>query len=211
MLTEEDRPAVLMNENGTRELRIDKKKVKYVGAAGPVYARQRGRPKKPETVSQGRGVRISPEKKVEAVTLWCLLGNLRTVANTMGINYETIKDWKSQPWWNDVARTVKEESDEEIDSKLGGLIKKSLLAIEDRLEHGDFVVTRQNDIIRKQISAADSLKILSTSFDKRQLLRGKATSISENLSTDDKLKKIADKLATFSNVKTINNDTGDIE
>ena len=49
----------------------------------------------------------SPEKRIEVVTKWMALGNLRLTADLCEVNFETVKSWKTMPWWNDMVAEIK--------------------------------------------------------------------------------------------------------
>lgn len=144
------------------------------------------------------------DAKIDAVASWTALGNLRTVSELLGIHYDTLLSWKKERWWADLAKQIREEKTEELDSRLSGIIEESLKVLEDRLQTGDVLINaKTGQIIRTPVTAASATKILSTVFDKRQLVRNEPTTISKTETTDDRLHRLAEDFARFTAARTI--------
>ena len=79
------------------------------------------------------------------------------------------------------------------------------------MELGDFAMTKSGEIIRKPMTARDTVAVVNTVFDKQRLIRNQATSITETQSVEDRLKSLAEEFTKFANASTINGKTGEIE
>lgn len=141
------------------------------------------------------------EKKLQAVTQYLALGNLRLVAATTGVSYDVIRQWKIQPWWKEFEREIRATENIELDSDLTKIVKRSLEAVADRLENGDHVYDQKTgEIRRKPVPMKDAAKVSVDLLTKRELLRGNATARTEQAAIPmaDQLKALADAFARMS-------------
>ena len=121
-----------------------------------------------------------------------------------GVPRGTIRQWKLQPWWKELVDEIRNEEDCELDVKLSKVINKSLDALTDRVENGDFLFnSKTGKFVRKPIHMKDALQAVTQVYDKRNLLRGKPTSRVEKHSTTDNLANLAAEFAKFAASKTI--------
>ena len=105
----------------------------------------------------GRGATYSMQKKIAVVTQVLALGNMRLVADLEKISYNTIREWKCQPWWKDAEAEIRAARAAEVDSKLSRIVDKALATMEDRLDKGDFVWNQKTgEIARKPVSLKEA-------------------------------------------------------
>jgi hypothetical protein len=130
-------------------------------------------------------------------------GTWRKVSAMTGIPLETLYFWSKQPWYFDVKQRILEQQDEEISTKFQKIVKKAQEEVMDRLEKGDFMMKKDGNLIRKPVSARDASVIASNAIDKRNVLVGKPTSRVENISTADRLLKLAEEFRKFAKAKQI--------
>ena len=138
------------------------------------------------------------EKKIEAVSQWLVLGNLRMVAASIGVSYELIRQWKIQPWWNELVDEIRTTEQLELDTKLSKIAHRSLDVVVDRLENGDFIYDQKTgEIKRKPVNMKDAAKVSTDVLTKRELLRGNATSRAETtqVSIQEQLALLAQEFA----------------
>ena len=97
------------------------------------------------------------EKKIEAVTTWLTLGNLRQVAAVTGVSYGMIKQWRIAPWWKDIEAEVLASRRIATNTKLSKIVDKSLDVIDDRLDNGDFIYNvKTGEVNRKPVGLKDA-------------------------------------------------------
>ena len=150
----------------------------------------------------------SHEKKVQTVTTYLAVGNAPMTEAVTGVPKGTIRQWKMQQWWKELEADIRNEEDAELDVKLTKIIDKSLDAVLDRVEHGDFLWdSKSNKFVRKPVHMKDALNAVTQVFDKRNLLRGKPTSRVEKQNVNDNLAKLAAEFAKFAAAKEI---TGEV-
>lgn len=146
----------------------------------------------------------SEETKVKTVTTYLALGNAPMTAAVVGVSPGMIRQWKLTDWWKDLESQIRNEEDAELDVKLSKVIDKSLDAVMDRLEHGDFMYeAKTGKFRRKPVHMKDALKATTDMFDKRNLLRGKPTSRVEKTNVQDSLAKLAQEFAKFAMARTV--------
>lgn len=134
------------------------------------------------------------EKKIEVVSQYLILGNMSLVSAVTGVNHQLIREWKGQPWWKEVETQVRATENLQMDNKLSKIVDKSLDAVLDRVEHGDFVYdNKSGQIKRKPVNMKDVAKVSVDLLTKRELLRGNATERKEvtQVSVADQLKELA--------------------
>lgn len=119
------------------------------------------------------------EKKIEAATVYAATGSLQRASELTGVPIHTLRSWRSSEDFQALLKEVWTENNEKIDSKFTEIIEKSLDQIIDRLDSGDFHVSRNGELVRKPISAKELSLVQAINVDKRQLLRGLPTSRSD--------------------------------
>ena len=146
----------------------------------------------------------SQEKKIQTVTTYLAVGNAPLTEAITGVPRGTIRQWRLQQWWKDLETDIRNEEDAELDVKLSKIIDKSLDAVMDRVENGDYVFdSKTGKINRRPVHMRDALRAVTEIFDKRNLIRGKPTSRVEKTNITDNLAKLAEEFAKFANAKTI--------
>jgi hypothetical protein len=120
------------------------------------------------------------EKKAQVVTAYLTLGNSRMVEAATGIKAGTVRVWKTTDWWKDMEAVIRDEENLALDVKLSAIVGKTLDLLDDRVTHGDFLYDpKKGQLIRKPLNAHVANKVLSDTFDRRQVLRRK--NVEENI------------------------------
>ena len=136
----------------------------------------------------------SKEARIAAVSQYLVLGNMSLVSSTTGIPYQLLRAWKQQPWWAEVVAQIRSTDNIKTDNKLSKIVDKSLDAVLDRVENGEYMYdAKSGDIKRRPASMKDIAKVSVDLLTKRELLRGNATSRTEQsqISVEDHLKALA--------------------
>ena len=139
------------------------------------------------------------KKKVEAVTTYIATGNYALTAKMINVPEPTIRFWKSQEWWKQMVEDVYQEGNLQLSSKLSKTLEKSIDAVNDRLENGDFVYNpKTGAIVRVQANLRDVHRVASDLIDKQLVLRkGQHQQVESQESTDGRLLKLAEQFAKF--------------
>ncbi len=146
------------------------------------------------------------EKKLQAVTQYLALGNMRLVSATTGIDYGLLRKWKMEDWWKEFEREIRNTDNLQLDTKLTKLVDKSLESVADRLENGDFIYdAKTGRMNRKPVLMKDAAKVSVDLLTKRELLRGNATSRTETTAVPvaDQLRFLAQEFARMTSGKPI--------
>lgn len=151
-----------------------------------VLSKTRGRP---PTGKEKPGF-YSDKKKIEALTVYAITGNISEVERLTGVTRHMFKKWQKEEWFTQTLEELRSENDTVFDAAFTKIIEKLIGSINDRVDNGDFVVLRDGSLIRKPVSLRDVIGAMMITIDKRQLLRGKPTSRSESVSVENRLEKL---------------------
>jgi hypothetical protein len=139
------------------------------------------------------------EKRVEVVSQWLVVGNMKQVAAISGVPYDLVRKWKGQPWWSDLEREIRATQNIELDGKLSKIVDKSLEAVLDRVEHGDFIYDQKTGEVRRKPAALRDLhRVAVDTISKRELIRTEEKTDQAKISVEDHLKMIAQELVKLS-------------
>ena len=141
--------------------------------------------------------RWSDGQKIEAVQSYLLLGNLTLVASVLKIPRDTLKIWKTTEWWKNMVEELRVQDDLQLSTRLQKIISKSFDAVEDRLDHGDFVYDQKTgEMRRKPVSMKDAHKVAVDLTDKREHLIQRHLE-EKTISVDKVEKRLAELAASF--------------
>lgn len=146
------------------------------------------------------------EKKIEVVSQFLVLGNMKLVAATTGVSHDLIRQWKTQPWWADLEAEIRQTQNIEMDTKLSRIVDKSLDAVLDRVENGDFFFDQKDQQVkRKPVALRDVARVSVDILSKRELLRGNATERKETtqIAVGEQLKMLAAEFAKWQQPKQV--------
>jgi hypothetical protein len=147
------------------------------------------------------------EKKIEAVTHYLALGNLRQVAAITGVSYPNIKLWKSQDWWKELEAEIKASRRLQTNSKLSKIVDKALQAVEDRIENGDIHYNRKTgELDRVPVSALTATKVANDLMQRQEALEKISAAEIEHQQTQtiqDQLMFLATEFAKFNAKRTV--------
>jgi len=126
-----------------------------------------------------------------------------------GIPLTTLWSWYQRGgWWADAERQLRLEKNGETATKIGGIVDRTLNAIVDRVESGDYVYNqRTGEISRLPVTAASLNKIATTLLD-RKLTLDKMEKLVDESSEDNtaklekQLTKLADSFTKFVAART---------
>lgn len=178
-----------------------------------VLSRKRGRP--PRTRAKPGWYPL--EKKIHAACVYGVTGSLKEVTRLTDIPENQLKNMMQEPWWLDTIKQIRREENDLITAKMTTIIDGTLDAMQDRIQNGDhyldnkytpdpenpgkFIKTRE--IIRVPVKLKDLPVTIGILTDKRQLLRGEATSITGKTAQEDILKELAGKFENFAKALNI--------
>lgn len=140
------------------------------------------------------------EKKIEVVSQYLVLGNMKQVSVLTGVGHDLIRQWKGQPWWKELETEIRASQNIEMDTKLSNIVEKSLDAVLDRLEKGDpFYNAKTGKVDRRPAPLRDVHRVAVDTLSKRELLRDGADNRNETtkVSVEEHLKMLAMEMAKW--------------
>jgi hypothetical protein len=154
-----------------------------------------------------KGQAWSVEKRIECVTKYLALGNMRLVADLTGVSYSLLRIWKMQDWWQTMEAEVRASRRLQTDSKLSKLVDKALETVGDRLEHGDFFYNvKDGSIDRRPVQMKDAVKAASELMQRQKDLakmeQEEVQTITQK-SIEEQLQMLASEFAKFNTKRTV--------
>lgn len=143
--------------------------------------------------------RWSDSQKVEAVTTYMILGSLKLVSGTLKIPFDTLKTWKKTEWWKEIEQDLRVQEDLQVSQRLRKIVEKTFDVVEDRLEHGDFVMDNKGNLRRKPVSMKDAHKVAMDMGTRRDDLVNRHIQ-NESIETDKIESRLADLAKEFARI-----------
>jgi hypothetical protein len=140
------------------------------------------------------------EKRIEVVSQFLVLGNLKLVAATTGVDYALVRKWKGQPWWPELVAEIRASQNIEMDTTLSDLVQKSLEAVHDRLVNGDFFYDQKTgQVARRPVPLRDVHRVAVDLLAKREVLRDKSDNQGDHSQTsvEEHLKILAGQMSKW--------------
>jgi hypothetical protein len=128
------------------------------------------------------------------VSQYLVLGDMKMVAAVTGVSYGIVRQWKIQPWWKELEAEIRASQNIKKDTKLEKIVDRSLDAVLDRIENGEFFYDQKSgEIKRKPANLRDVARVATDMISKQELLRGVVQEKQEAnpLQMQDLLKQLA--------------------
>ncbi len=126
---------------------------------------------------------------------YVVTGNATKTAALHNIPRQTIDGWIKSDWGVELVGEIRHEKSEELDANLTKLIDAAFEQSQDRVENGDYRLTKDGKLIRVPMGGYQLVISGATAYDKRQLHRNQPTAISDNSGGTQALIKKFDDLA----------------
>lgn len=174
--------------------------------------RQAVRSKVRRTMNDVKATWWSDKQKLETVQTFLMLGNLAMTARVLKIPEETVYRWRKTSWWKEIEGELKTQDELQLSARLKRVMEKTLDAVDDRLEHGDYVYNQKTgEMRRKPVSMRDAHKVSMDLIDKRDLLARRNQTDASEEQMSDKLLKMMKQFADFAQGKLVENNTVEAE
>lgn len=139
------------------------------------------------------------EKEIEAATIFAVTGDIEQTCNLTGIQPIHFRKLIKTEGFQDLLKEIKDENSEKFGAKFTQIVNRAQDILLDRLENGDPKVLRDGTIVYIPVSMRDTAVVVSTNFDKLQLLQGKPTNRTETVSISNKLEALAERFIKITN------------
>lgn len=143
------------------------------------------------------------DTRMRAALQYTVTGSFEKTSELTGIPVGTLRTFSKTEWWDEVQKMVHNEENAAISAKLTMVAGEALDQLLDRVTNGEKVLDKEGNEKRVPMRAMDIARPLSNLIKDRQLLRGQATTRSEKIDTDDRLKDLASNFKKFSKNSTI--------
>ena len=138
-----------------------------------------------------------------AVSLYIKTGSLAATARQLEVTvYELQKLAKTQRWTDEIGNLRRVEH-AALDSALSEILGKALSGLVQRMNDGEECVTAEGIPYLKPVSAATLVRIADVIFDKRQLIRGLPTALTNESSKLGELAAKLEQLGRAQSLRTI--------
>ena len=138
------------------------------------------------------------QTKVQVVTQYLALGKAPLVEALTGVPRQTIRLWKTKPWWGELVRQIQAEDNQETDAKLTKIIDRSLDIINDRLENGELILnSKTGQAVRLPVKLRDVSVVTRDLFQQRDKIRNAPAEREREEAQADRLLKLAETFAEF--------------
>jgi hypothetical protein len=144
----------------------------------------------------------SDSQKGRGVAAYAGTGSFQRASQITGIPETTLRYWSKQDWWGEAVLRVDKEDSEELKTTFTRIAKKSITLLEDRLDNGDEIVTKDGSIVKRQIPGKELAIIAAVSADKRRAEINAPSSVANESSTE-KLARLAQDFIKFIKAKEI--------
>ena len=151
---------------------------------------------------EAKGKHWSDSQKLEAVQTYLMLGSVRMTSAALKIPEITLKVWRASTWWKDLESELKIQDELQLSTRLKKIAEKSFAAVEDRLEHGNFVFDQKTGKIRRiPVNLKDAHKVALDSIQQKELIGKKHVEVANDGQIMNKLEQLANKFAEMATDK----------
>ena len=158
-----------------------------------------------------QGSKYSDEDRRRAVVEYFVAGNMTIVAERTGIPRTTLNGWRQTEWWDEMLVELRQEKGDELDAKLTKLIDSAFDQAHDRVENGDYRLTKDGKLIRVPMSGRDLTIAGATAYDKQRLHRNQPTAIKGKSEGLEELKEKFIQIERDYQMRKVNSIPGEFE
>ena len=142
--------------------------------------------------------RWSDEQKLELIKMYLMTGNLALSAASLKISEVTARKWKATNWWKEREHELRVQKDFKVSARLEKIIEKSLVAVEDRLDNGDFHYNKDTGSIeRRPVTMQAAHKVAVDLMERKDVLDKRAEAGDTQEVAVDKFIQLAEKFAAL--------------
>jgi len=134
-------------------------------------------------ISKQPGSKYTNEERRAVIADYFVTGNITKTADMNNIPRRTVGTWINSEWGVELLAEVRHEKGEEYDANLTKLIDSAFSEAQDRIDNGDFRVTKDGKLIRVPMGGKELVISGATVYDKQRLHRNQPTSITSKHDT----------------------------
>ncbi len=141
------------------------------------------------------GSQYTDEQRRAVIADYCVTGNITKTAAMHNMPKQTVSNWAKSDWGVELLGQIRTEKGEEFDANISKFIDAAFEQAQDRVEKGDFRLTKDGKLIRVPMGGYQLVISGATAYDKRQLHRNQPTAISDK---SGDMKALANEFAKLS-------------
>ncbi len=141
------------------------------------------------------GSQYTDEQRRSVIADFVVTGNITKTAALHNMPEQTVRDWTKSEWGIELYVEIREQKAPELDANFTKLIDSAFEQAQDRVDNGDFRVTKDGKLIRVPMGGKELVISGATVYDKQRLHRNQPTSISGKSESMQSLAKVFRKLS----------------
>jgi hypothetical protein len=142
-------------------------------------------------------------KKLEAVQLWLVIGNLRIVSASLNIPYETIRSWRASKWWDTLVTEIRTEGSIALSNRTRKIAERAMEITLDRLDNGDWFFNQTSATLeRKPVAMRDAHQVAVSFMDRTMKLDAAPQAAEQAATVNDRLTQLAEAFAKMAQKTT---------
>ncbi len=132
-------------------------------------------------IPKQQGSHYTNEQRRSVIADYFVTGNITKTADMNNMPRRTVGTWIKSAWGVELLAEVRHEKGEEYDANLTKLIDSAFAEAQDRIDNGDYRVTKDGKLIRVPMGGKELVISGATVYDKQRLHRNQPTSISGSI------------------------------
>lgn len=137
------------------------------------------------------GCSLDQAQSLEAVRLYLQSGSIAEVGRKLGVSAYELSKLTRTNWWMQELKLLRTIEQAQLDTSLTEILNMSLDELKLRLQFGEDYYDKEGNMRNRPLSAATLCRVADVVFDKRQLIRGLPTAVTNE---GGKLQELAEKL-----------------
>ena len=124
------------------------------------------------------GSQYTNDQRRAVIADFVVTGNITKTAALHNMPEQTVRDWTKSDWGVELVGEIREQKSPELDANFTKLIDSAFAEAQDRVDNGDFRVTKDGKLIRVPMGGKELVISGATVYDKQRLHRNQPTAIS---------------------------------
>ncbi len=133
----------------------------------------------------------SLEDKYRAAAATVASGSVEAASRKTGIPASTIRTWGQDEEFRTLCQDYRAKYGDEIKGNIAQIVKEGTAEISDRIKHGDYILDKKGEMIRRPMSGRDLTIATGTMFDKLRVLEGQPTHIVQQSDGLNRIRRMA--------------------
>lgn len=157
------------------------------------------------------GSQYTDEQRRAVIADLVVIGNITKTAKMHNMPKQTVSEWAKSDWGVELLGHIRTEKGEELDANFTKLIDSAFEQAQDRVENGDYRVTKDGKLIRVPMGGKELVISGATVYDKQRLHRNQPTSIGGNIDTRALAEQCKELSRTMRDYRVVSVQEGDSE